>query len=180
MKRYLSLILIALFVGGCASSTEIEAPTWTPEAPKKIQITSEVAPSDTPTDEPTFTPIPPTLTFTPTATDTPSPTPTTTRTRPPVPTHTRTPKPMPVPTQTPTSTFSVQFWADKTTVAAGQCTKLHWIVNGVQAIFLGSTQHGVTGMGEWDVCLGGTTKYDLIVQLYSGELQTYSVTINVQ
>jgi hypothetical protein len=180
MKRYLSFILIAAFVGGCASSTAIEAPTWTPEAPKKIQITIEVEPSDTPTDEPTFTPIPPTLTLTPTVTDTLSPTPTATRTRPPLPTHTRTPKPMPVPTQTPTSTFSVQFWADKTTIAAGQCTKLHWIVNGVQAIFLGSTQHGVTGMGEWDVCLGVTTKYDLIVQLDSGELQTYSVTVNVQ
>ena len=171
MKRYLSLILIAALVGGCASSPAIEAPTGTPEAPKKIQITSEVEPSDTPTAEPTFTP---------TATDTPSPTPTATRTRPPLPTHTRTPPPLPVPTQTPTSTVSVQFWADKTTIAAGQCTKLHWIVNGVQAVFLGSTEHGVTGMGEWDVCLGVTTKYDLIVQLSSGELQTYSVTVNVQ
>ncbi len=180
MKRYLFLILIAIVVGGCASSPEIEAPTGTPEAPKQIQITIEVEPSDTPTDEPTFTPILPTLTFTPTATMTPSPTPTATRTRQPVPTHTRTPKPMLVPTQTPPSTFSVQFWADKTAVAAGQCTKLHWVVNGVQAVFLGSTQHGVTGMGEWDVCLGGTTKYDLIVQLASGELRTYSVTVNVQ
>ena len=180
MKRYFSLLLIAAFVGGCASSTAIEAPTWTPEAPKKMPITIEVEPSDTPTNEPTFTPIPPTLTFTPTATNTPSPTPTATRTRTPRPIHTRTPTPMLVPTQAPTSTVSVQFWSDKTTVAAGQCTKLHWIVNGVQAVFLGSTQHGVTGIGEWDVCLGVTTKYDLIVQLAGGELQTYSVTVNVQ
>ncbi len=180
MKRYLSLILIAAFVGGCAGSPTIEAPTWTPEAPQQIQITIAVEPSDTPTDEPTFTTIPPTLTFTPTATDTPSPTPTATRTRTPLPTHTRTPRPRPVPTQTPAPTFSVQFWADQTAVAAGQCTKLHWIVNGVQAVFLGSTDHGVTGMGEWDVCLGVTTKYELIVQLDGGELQTYSVIVKVQ
>jgi len=180
MKRYFSLLLIAAFVAGCARSTAIEAPTWTPEALQKPPITIEIEPSNTPTVEPTFTPIPPTLTFTPTATDTLSPTPTATRTPPPLPTHTRTPKLMPVPTRTPTSTFSVQFWADKTTVAAGQCTKLHWIVDGVQAVFLGSTEHGVTGMGEWDVCLGVTTKYDLIVQIDSGELKTYSVTVNVQ
>lgn len=180
MKRYFSLLLIAAFVGGCASSTAIEAPTWTPEALQKIPITIEVEPSDTPTLKPTFTLIRPTLTFTPTATETPSLTPTATRTRPPLPTQTRTPKPMLVPTQAPTSAVSVQFWADKTAVAAGQCTKLHWIVNGVQAVFLGSTQHGVTGVGEWDVCLGVTTKYDLIVQLDNGKLQTYSVTVNVQ
>ncbi len=184
MKRYFSLILIAALAGGCASSTAIEAPTRTPEALQKTPITIEATPSATPTVEPTFTPVPPTLTFTPTftptATDTPSPTPTATRTQPPLPTHTRTPAPKPVPTQAPTSTFSVQFWTDKTAVAAGQCTKLHWIVNGVQAVFLGSTEHGVTGTGEWDVCLGGTTKYDLIVQLASGELKTYSVTVNVQ
>ena len=99
MKRYFSLLLIAAFVGGCASSTAIEAPTWTPEAPKKIPTTIEVEPSDTPTVEPTFTLIRPTLTFTPTATDTPSLTPTATRTRTPLPTHTRTPKPMLVPTK---------------------------------------------------------------------------------
>jgi hypothetical protein len=78
---------------------------------------------------------------------------------------------------TPQPSVSVKFWADKTTVAPGECTKLHWIVDGVQAVFLGSTDHGVTGMGEWDACPGS---YDLIVQLFSGELQTYSVTVNVQ
>jgi serine/threonine protein kinase len=86
----------------------------------------------------------------------------------------------PVISMTPQPSVSVKFWADKTTVTAGECTTLHWIVDGVQAVFLGSTDHGVTGMGEWDVCPGGTTTYDLIVKLSNGEFQTNSVTINVQ
>lgn len=64
MRRYLSAILVVVFLVSCAGSATTVPPTWTPEAPKKVQMTIEVA--STTTDEPTFTPIPPT--FTPTAT----------------------------------------------------------------------------------------------------------------
>lgn len=71
MKRYAQLLLLCVILIGCASPAGVP-PTSTPESPKRIQMTLEIAPTSTATDEPTFTPIPPTftLTMTPTSTST--------------------------------------------------------------------------------------------------------------
>jgi hypothetical protein len=73
MKRLSWSIIVSAILAGCAGSTSIEAPPWTPEAPQKIGVTIELptATSEstaTATDEPTFTPIPATFTLEPTAT----------------------------------------------------------------------------------------------------------------
>ncbi len=62
MKHLALLAIACALLVGCAGSSASTPPTWTPEAPKKVQMTIEVAPTSTATDKPTFTPIPPTFT----------------------------------------------------------------------------------------------------------------------
>lgn len=96
----LSLLLIALILGGCARGQSQPA-----------TAVAEVIPTDTPTLVPTNTPLPtdtpvPTNTLTPTETPSPMPTdtPTPTETPTPIPTDTPTPTETPLPTDTPTPT----------------------------------------------------------------------------
>ena len=108
---------------------------------------------------------------------------------PPIPTHapptaTNTPAatatPSPAPTATPApsgGTFQVNFWADKTTINSGECTTLHWDVEGVQAVYLDGA--GVTGHGSKQVCPPSTTTYTLHVVKMDGSATDRQVTIAV-
>ena len=125
MYKLLVLVLLMLFIVGCAGSppTATLIPTSTP-APTGMPtpvptVTSTLVPTDTPvptntpeptptsTPRPTSTPQPtstprPTATPVPTATPTPIPTPTATPTPTPTPEPTATPTPTPTPTPAPT------------------------------------------------------------------------------
>ncbi|MGL4648330.1 MAG: META domain-containing protein, partial [Caldilineaceae bacterium] len=108
------------------------------------------------------------------------PTPTPLPTRPPA---TATPRPaVPVPTATPQAQIS--FWADRTTINAGQCATLFWDVNDVQGVWVypqGSdfTRFGRAGQGSERVCPDRTTTWEMRVLLRDGTTQFRWITINV-
>ena len=121
---------------------------------------------------PTLTPTPegevePTSVFTPTLVATETPTPTAT-----IPPPTRTPTPTPPPAAV------IEFRADAGEVDAGKCTKLHWRVENVQAVFLDGG--GVVGTGSKEVCPCETTTYILSVTLLDGAKMERSFTIKVK
>ena len=92
------------------------------------------------------------------------------------------PNPAPPPTPTPLPGPTINFWADTTSVYAGQCTNLHWDVNGVQAVYLSYDGHsqGVTGQGSQSVCPSGSgTTYTLQVIMKDGSQQAREIRINV-
>jgi len=118
-----------------ATATNTPAPT----------MTHTSAPTATPTPVPTRTP---TFTVAPTLTPTPAPT------LPPTMTHT--------PTRTPTAgVASIEFWADRTEVVAGQCASLGWRVSGVTGVYLNN--QGVIGEEVRQVCPTVDTTYTLKV-----------------
>jgi hypothetical protein len=122
---------------------------------------------------PTLAPTPegevePTSAFTPTLEATEALTPTAT---------------FPPPTRTPTPTSPppaaiIEFWADAGEIDAGKCTKLHWRVENVQAVFLDGG--GVVGTGSREVCPCETMTYVLSVTLLDGAKTERSVTIKVK
>jgi len=118
-------------------------------------------PLPTPTSAPpTETPVPPTATpVPPTATPVP---PTATPTSPP-----------PGPTPTP----YISFYADDTSLFAGNCTTLHWDVENVSAVYLDGV--GVAGHGSQEVCPDSTTTYTLHVVKPDGSAEDRTVTITV-
>jgi hypothetical protein len=74
------------------------------------------------------------------------------------------------------SSYSVNFWADQTTIPYGECTVLHWDAQGVSAVYYQG--EGVTGQGSRQECLSVTSQtYTLLVVLPSGEQITYTVTL---
>lgn len=95
------------------------------------------------------------------------------------------PSPGPPPTSTPPPPppgATINFWADSTSVYAGQCTNLHWDVQGVQAVYLSYDGHsqGVVGQGSQTVCpTGSGTTYTLQVIMRDGSQQTREIRINV-
>ena len=100
----------------------------------------------------TATPVPPTATPQPTATPTQPPTATRTPTR----------------TQTPTAApASIEFWAERTEIVAGQCTNLGWRIANAVAVYLNG--QGVTGEEVRPVCPAGDTTYTLRVVSAGGE-----------
>jgi len=123
---------------------------------------------------PTYTPVPegtevvePTLVVTPTLVATEMPTPTAT-----IPVSTRTPTPTPLPEAV------IDFWVDAGEIDAGKCTKLHWKVQNVQAVFLDGK--GVVGEGSQEVCPCEDTTYILSVTLLDGTTTERSVTVRVK
>ncbi len=172
---------------------------WVPNAPGNYRLLvraqnsasvwgdyAEASVSIQPTGK-TATPTPTaTSTATPTATSTsprlpiPTSTPTTqllipTRTRTPSPTRTFTYTPSPTPVVGPPSP-QFQFWADSTSLNAGQCTILHWRTQNVQAVYLDG--EGVAGNEDRQVCPATTTTYTLNV-VYPGGSQNLQVLIRV-
>ncbi len=122
-----------------------------------VRVTGEVArATETPTPEPTPVPL----------TDTPSDTP-----APPTETHvseappTDTPVSEAPPTDAPEA--RVEFWADSTSLEAGDCTTIHWETDNVQAVYFDG--RGVAGVGVYWACPCAPVSYTLDVTLTSGE-----------
>jgi len=120
----------------------------------------------TPTPTPTGTPPPPRPT--PTATSTALPTAT--------PTETSLP-PTPTPTFTPYPQAVINFWSDAPYVNAGQCTTLHWDVEGVREVYLNGNP--VAGQGSQQVCLCEAATYTLHVVKLDGSTEDRQVFIDV-
>jgi ABC-type amino acid transport substrate-binding protein/putative hemolysin len=92
------------------------------------------------------------------------------------------PTAVPPPTQTPAP--GISFWADTYQLNAGQCTMIHWVVQGVQDVYFyqeGQSwqDHGVTGKEDRQVCPSVSTTYDLRVVLNDGTTQVVQLRINV-
>jgi heat shock protein HslJ/uncharacterized protein YraI len=97
---------------------------------------------------------------------------------PPPPTATATP----VPQATPQA--QIAFWADRTTITQGECTRLRWQVHNVQTVFVYPVGQNfrdfpVTGEGSRQVCPQVTTTYEMRVQRTDGGVETRQVTITV-
>jgi hypothetical protein len=76
--------------------------------------------------------------------------------------------PAALPTDTPVPT--IQFWADRTDINAGECAELWWKTENVQAVWLYPEgepyeEYPEIGEGKKQVCPETTTTYDLRVQL---------------
>ena len=78
----------------------------------------------------------------------------------------------------PSSDYTLNFWADSTSIDAGQCTTLRWDVRNVQAVYLNG--EGVPGVSERDVCPGSTTTYTLEVTKLDGGRDSRQVTVEVR
>ncbi len=88
-----------------------------------------------------------------------------------------TPTPLP-PTLTPTPSGPiVNFWADKTTLASGECTTIRWDVQNVTAVYFQGAP--VTGQGSSVQCPATTTTYQLSVIFPNGTENFYTVTLVV-
>ncbi len=90
--------------------------------------------------------------------------------------------PPPTATPTPAATAApqviIEFWADKTTVAPGQCAILSWRVEGIREVYFQGT--GVVGWGSTQVCPGATATYNLRVIRQDGVEDNRYITIVVQ
>ncbi|MGQ9667163.1 MAG: hypothetical protein ACUVWB_07600 [Anaerolineae bacterium] len=110
--------------------------------------------------------LPPAVTFDqvcpPPATNTPTPAPAATATA--TPPATATPSPTSTPT---TGPASIEFWADRTEIPAGQCLQLGWRVRNVQAVYL--NDQGVIGEEVRQACPTSDTTYILRVITAEGE-----------
>ncbi|MEW6579451.1 MAG: SH3 domain-containing protein [Chloroflexota bacterium] len=90
----------------------------------------------------------------------------------------------PPPTATPTQAATavpqviIEFWADKTTIAPGQCAVLSWRVEGIREVYFQGA--GVVGWGSQQVCPGATTTYNLRVIRVDGVEDNRYITIVVQ
>jgi hypothetical protein len=111
----------------------------------------------------------------------PTPTPTPTGTPPPpTPTPTATPTATslpPTPTFTPYPEAVINFWSDAPYVNAGQCTTLHWAVEGVREVYLNGSP--VAGQGSQQVCLCQAATYTLHVIKLDGSAEDRQVFIDV-
>jgi hypothetical protein len=140
-------------------TAEFLTPTPTPVTPTHSPIPPTFTPV-TPTHSPippTFTPIPPTHSPIP-PTFTPIP-----------PTDT----PTPVPTPTP----QISFWADDTSLGAGNCTTIHWQTANVVAVHFNGQP--VVGEGTHKTCPCSTETHTLEVELPDGSTDIRTLTINV-
>ncbi|MFB0533360.1 MAG: NBR1-Ig-like domain-containing protein [Anaerolineae bacterium] len=86
---------------------------------------------------------------------------------------TRTPTPTPIPVLG----AQINFWVDSDHVNAGQCTTLHWDVEGVQAVHVDGA--GVAGRGSKQLCLCQDETHNLDATLTNGQHEYRSVTIHV-
>jgi serine/threonine protein kinase len=88
----------------------------------------------------------------------------------------------PAPAATATSEIppgvTVELRADRTELSPGECTMVHWDVEGVRAVFFEG--NGVTGHDAQNVCPQGTTTYHLRVELTDGRQVERTVTIKIR
>lgn len=78
----------------------------------------------------------------------------------------------------------ITFWVDNETIGAGQCTKLHWDVQNVQAVWVypqgeDYKDYPVTGQESREVCPKETTIFEMRVQLADGIVALRQVTVEV-
>jgi hypothetical protein len=90
--------------------------------------------------------------------------------------------PQPTATTEPTSgpppaAASIRFWADETSIASGNCTRLRWEVDNVREVYLDG--EGQTGYGKQKVCPTTTTTYVLRVVHLDGTVTEHPLTIQV-
>jgi hypothetical protein len=88
-----------------------------------------------------------------------------------------------IPTATPTATatgeaYKINFWADRETITAGECTVLRWETDNIQAVYYEGK--GVVGNGSSEECPDSDTTYGLKVILRDGSTQTRTVKIKVK
>lgn len=112
----------------------------------------------------------------------------------PLPGENNTPTPSPTPTLTPTPTTPtpttqpgqptatpepfVRFWADQTTVQAGQCVTLQWETREINTAFLDGV--GVPGVSAKTVCPCENQTYTLRISYRNGTTQDFTVALTVQ
>lgn len=102
---------------------------------------------------------------------------------PPLPTPAPTPTPLPTPTPAPAAPV-LQFSANPTVIAQGECATLSWNVQNIQAVWVYPvgqpySQFPVTGQGSRQVCPSQTTTYEMRVLLTNGVVHTQQITIQV-
>lgn len=73
--------------------------------------------------------------------------------------------------------YSINFWTDRDSIDAGQCTTLRWDVRNVQAVYLDG--EGVAGVSQREVCPGDRKTYTLTVTKSDGGQESRQVTVNV-
>jgi hypothetical protein len=81
------------------------------------------------------------------------------------------------PSQPPADAATIRFWADRTTLASGDCTLLHWEVQSVREVYLDGK--GVIGEGQKEVCPAATQTYVLRVVHLDGKATEHPITIEV-
>ena len=72
---------------------------------------------------------------------------------------------------------TVRFWSDADRLARGECTWLHWDVEGVREVYLAG--EGVVGNDRRQVCAEVTTSYELEVVHLDGAVTRRAVEIEV-
>jgi uncharacterized protein YraI len=101
---------------------------------------------------------------------------------PPPPTSTSVP-PTATPAPSATSAPTTGFWADQTSLSAGQCTALNWNLTNIKAVYVsfgfGYDKQGVAGQGSQQVCPSVTTNYEALIVKPDNSQETRTVTINV-
>lgn len=73
--------------------------------------------------------------------------------------------------------YSINFWADRDSIDAGQCTMLRWDVRNVQAVYL--DDEGVAGVSQREVCPNDRRTYNLVITKNDGGRDSRQVTIRV-
>jgi len=74
--------------------------------------------------------------------------------------------------------YTANFWADQNEIYLGDCTKLRWDVQGVQAVYLDG--NGVVGVGSQKECPKSSKTYKLSIVLVDGSTQTLEQRIKVR
>ena len=94
-------------------------------------------------------------------------------------THTPTVEISPSPTVTPTMVPEVviQFWADPTSIKAGECTTLQWRTENIQKVVFGGIEQPFSGKEK--VCLCEPATYPLTVTMLDGMIAKPYVNIEV-
>ncbi|MFN2201772.1 MAG: META domain-containing protein [Caldilineaceae bacterium] len=87
-------------------------------------------------------------------------------------------------TVNPTAEPQISFWADSTSIRQGECTRLRWDVQNVQAVWVypqgaNYNRYPRVGQDSERVCPGSTTTYEMRVQLRDGSTVFRTVTVNV-
>lgn len=73
--------------------------------------------------------------------------------------------------------MTIEFWSDAPYVNAGQCTTLHWTVEGVREVYLNGSP--VVGQGSQQACLCQAATYTLHVVKVDGSTEDRQVFIDV-